>query len=256
MNWPPITVLIVTYNRPKEIREVIGALQANLSYPGELRWHLADDSSPTPQYIPDILFDFAHLNFTHTTTPERRGWGINVNTGLRSTTSPYIFQIEDDYVAQRPIDLERGVFVMEHMPDIGLVRYDGLEGHKLVLHVEETPRVEGRRVHFLRIDRRSSLKRKEPYGYSNRPHLKHRRFHGILGGYPEGLKLGSTEMVYAHHVMEFSGRMELAALSDGIDRAFVHVGKSQKLTAEDVGIAVEELRIPIPTSGCAGCGKK
>jgi len=260
MNWPPITVLIVTYDRPKEIREVIEALQVKLTYAGDLHWHLADDCSPTPGYVPAILSDFAHLNFTSTTTPQRRGWGVNVNTGLRAIETPYVFQCEDDQVARRPIDLERGVFVMEHVPDVGLVRYDGLEGHRLVLHVDETPMVDGRRVHFLRIDKRSSLRRKEPYGYSNRPHLKHRRFHGSYRGYPEGLKLGATEMMYAHHVMNQDGMPELVALADGIERAFNHIGRSRQLSPEDIGDVIEyqqTMTAPDPRpSGCAGCGKK
>lgn len=234
MSWPTITVLIITYDRPKEVREVIRALQENLSYPGELQWHLADDSSPDT-YALDILGDFPDLSFTHTVTPGRSGWGINVNTGLRAIDTPYVFQCEDDQVAQRPLDLERGVYVMEHVPAVGLVRYDGLEGHRLVLYTDETPKLDGYRVHFLRIDKASTLKRKTTHGYSNRPHLKCRAFHEFLGYYPEGLNLGSTETMYAHHVMWNKGPPELVALSDGVVRAFKHIGKSRQLTEEDVG---------------------
>jgi len=185
--------------------------------------------------LPDILGDFPDLNITTTSTPRRSGWGANVNTGLRAIKEQHVFQIEDDQLAQRTIDLERGVFVLEHCPQIGLVRYDGLAGHRLVLRLEETPMVKGRREHFLRIDKRLSSDQKELYGYSNRPHLKHKRFHQAYGAYPGGLALGSTEASFAHVVMESKGPPELVALSDGIDRAFKHIGKSRQFTTEDVG---------------------
>jgi len=240
-SYPPVTVLIITYNRPHEVREVIEALQAKLSYPGELRWQIADDSTPDPLYVPEILRDFSDLNFTHTITHGRSGWGVNCNTGLRKMTTKYVFQCEDDQVAQRTIDLDTGVFVMEHMDEVGLVRYDGIEGHKLVLLLRETPRVEGRREHFLQIERELTRKmRRELYGYSHRPHLKHMRFHAVLGAYPEGYALGSTEQLFAWRAMMNDGPPEIITLADGVTRAFKHIGKSRQGMKEDIGQVVNE----------------
>ena len=236
--WPAVTILIVTYNRLKEVCQVIEALRQNVHYPGELRWHLADDCTPRKSYIADIQRAFPDVEFTSTVVPEVAGWGVNCNTGLRAVTTPYVFQCEDDQVAKRTIDLECGVFIMEQRPDVGLVRYDGLAGHHLVLLLDETPIVKGRREHFLLVDRRLSLKRKELYGYSNRPHLKHRRFHEVLGLYPRGVKLGATEELFASRVMTHIGGPEIVALSDGISRAFQHVGKSWQHTADDVGMDI------------------
>lgn len=230
--WPDVTVLIITYNRPKEIRQVIETLQDKLHYPGEIRWHLADDTSPG-SYVADILRDFP--KFSHTITPKRSGWGINVNTALRAIKTPYIFQIEDDQVALRQLDIEAGVFVMQHVPTVALVRYDGIEGHRLALYMDETPKIKGRRVHFLRIDRRQGGGLN---AYSHRPHLKHSRFHALYGMYPEGLSLGSTEELFAHHVLHAKGTPDVVALADGIKRAFKHIGKSRQLTKEDVGKVV------------------
>jgi hypothetical protein len=241
--WPAVTILVLTYNRLKEVCEVIGALRDNVRYPGELRWHIADDCTPDPTYIAGIRRAFPDMRFTVTIAPTLSGWGINCNMGLQALTTQYVFQCEDDQVAHRTIDLERGVFILEHRPDVGLVRYDGLEGHRLVVLLDETPLVGGRREHFLRVDKSLSLKRRELYGYSNRPHLKHRRFHDVLGQYPEGLAIGSTEEVFARLAMGHDGPPEIAALSDGISRAFWHIGKSWQHTADDVGqhISKQEL---------------
>jgi len=232
--WPDVTVLIVTWNRPKVIRRVIQALQENLHYPGAIRWHLADDTSPG-SYVADIVHDFPALKFSHTITPKRSGWGINANTALRAIKTRYVFQIEDDQLASRRLDIESGVFVMEHVPTIGLVRYDGIEGHRLMLYMDETPKINGHRVHFLRIDR---YRTKGLNAYSNRPHLKHLRFHETYGMYPEGLNLGSTEETFAHHVLHARGTPDLAALPDGIKRAFKHIGESRQLSKEDIGRVV------------------
>lgn len=235
--WPDVTCLIITWNRPEEIRQVIRALQEKLHYPGEIRWHLADDTSPG-SYVADIERDFPKLNFSHTITPKRSGWGINVNIALRAITTPYIFQIEDDQLAMRKLDIEAGVFVMQHVPSVGLVRYDGIEGHKLVLFMDETEKIRGRRVYFLRINRHRSERLN---AYSNRPHLKHRRFHGLYGLYPEGLSLGSTELMFSLRVLVTKGTCDLAALSNGVERAFKHIGTSRQLTSEDLGKVVEWL---------------
>ena len=236
MEWPSITILIVTYKRPSEVRGVIEALQDKLIYPGVLLWRLADDCTGD-NYVPDILRDFPNLAFEYTITPKRSGWGINVNTGLRAAGPGYVFQIEDDQIAYRSIDLENGVFVMEHDQTVGLVRYDGIEGHRLMLFMDETPKVDNRRSHFLRIMRR---KTKGLNAYSNRPHLKHPRFHGVYGGYPEGLSMGSTEEVFAHHILhQPRGTPDLVALANGVQRAFRHVGTSRQLTDADIGQRVE-----------------
>lgn len=231
--WPDVTVLIITWNRPKVVRQVIQVLQEKLHYPGEIRWHLADDTSPG-SYVADILRDFPALQFSHTITPKRSGWGGNVNMALRAMKTPYVFQIEDDQLALRQLDIESGVFVMQQDPSVGLVRYDGLEGHRVTLYMDETPKIKGRRVHFLRVRRKLTM---GLAGYSNRPHLKHPGFHIAYGLYPEGFSLGSTEELFAWRVMHSEGP-DVVALSSGIERAFRHMGKSRQATKEDIGRVV------------------
>ena len=57
MEFPLLGVMLITYDRPKEIRRVIDALLTHIQYPPEqLRWHIADDESPK-DYIPLIQRD-------------------------------------------------------------------------------------------------------------------------------------------------------------------------------------------------------
>lgn len=244
MDWPKVTIVLITYDRPDEIRRTIYGLLQNLKYPREqLLWHIADDSSPE-NYIHDIQEDFRYLRFTNTVT-DRKGWGANVNKAMVFAfgQSDYVFSIEDDYVSLKEINLEKGVALMEskddrHRPSeaakrepIGLVRYDGIAAHWLKLDLREAETGIGS-VHYMRILPSSS----HLNCYSHRPHLKHRRFHDFYGQYAEGVKLGVCETNFAHRVRN---RMKngpwLCVLEDGITKAFDHIGKSRQHSDLDIG---------------------
>jgi glycosyltransferase involved in cell wall biosynthesis len=227
--WPDVTVLIITWNRPVEIRHTIYALRRRLVYPGTLRWHIADDHSPEG-YLPAIQADFPDITFMATQT-DRKGWGANVNLALSAIHTDYVFSCEDDYVATRDIDLGKGVELMELRPDVGLVRYDGLSGHiGLDLSLQEAKKFD--KLNYLVIvkDKSSHLN-----VYSNRPHLKHARFHNVYGMYKEGVTLGECETDFAFRVKNNASGQQLAILDDGIPRAFEHIGKSRQLTDMDPG---------------------
>lgn len=227
-NWPTVTILIITWNRPVEIRRTIMALRNNLCYPGPLAWHIADDKSPAG-YLPAVKADFLDLNFT-TTQTDRKGWGANVNLALRTIKTDYVFSCEDDYVAIRKINLAQGVELMELCQSVGLVRYDGLSGHVgLTLRLQEAKKFDALNYLMIVKDKSSHLN-----VYSHRPHLKHRRFHDFYGLYPENLSLGECESGFAHRVKSKNGP-SLAILSDGIPRAFDHIGVSRQGTADDPG---------------------
>ncbi len=227
MKWPRVAIVIVTYNRPVEIRRTIKALKAYLSYDGLLAWHLADDQSPG-RYVEKIRQDFPDLHFSASVTA-RRGWGGNVNEALKRCKTTYAFLCEDDYVAKRAINLSLGVALLEKEHKIGLVRYDGIEGHTLDLKLCTTKTPTGDVAY-------ATIEQSSPHLniYSNRPHLKHLRFHGYYGRYPEGLPLGATEDAFAHHIKDNLGEgPKLAVLADGMVRAFDHVGQSWKGSSYD-----------------------
>lgn len=222
--YSPITVLIVTYDRPDEVRTTISALQSNIHYSGLVHWHIADDGSPK-DYIGGIQSAFPDICFVSTVT-RRQGWGANVNTALKIIPSDLIFLCEDDYVAKRPLDFDSGAFLLSE-PLIGNVRYDGLDGHRLTLKIMEFKNEFGR-VPYLLIEKGSA----DLNVYSHRPHLIHRRFHESYGFYDEGCKLGETEEKFAHRVKDSDG-VAVVSLYDGLSLAFDHVGKSRQGTEED-----------------------
>jgi len=223
--WPSVTVLIVTYNRPTEIRKTIDALRVHLKYSGRIGWLLADDGSPDG-YTDAIVQDYADLRFAVSVTG-RLGWAGNVNAAMAACETEFIYLNEDDYVSLYDINLDKGIAVLMGVPEVGLIRYDGLDGHKLILEICETRSPIGR-VPYLRVLWSSSGLNI----YSNRPHLKHKRFHEHYGMYPIGLELGATETAFAHRVRKRHG-LSIAALEDGITKAFDHIGHSRKGTAHD-----------------------
>lgn len=227
--WPTVAILIITYSRPAEVRETLRALVRHVKYEGALRWGIADDGTPG-EYVEAIQQEFEELAIAASVT-RRKGWGQNVNTAMRRlcADSSYVFSIEDDYVAERELDLRSGVALMEACTDVGLVRYDGIAGHRLDLQLREAETRIGR-VGYLRISKDSP----DLNVYSNRPHLKHSGFHVAYGPYKEGLSLGATEEEFAHRVKDMrEGAPDVACLASGIPCAFRHIGRSWQGTPAD-----------------------
>ncbi len=231
MSWPDVALVVVTYDRPQEIRRTLQAFLKNVWYEGTVWCHIADDGSPHG-YVEALYSEFPIRS--HTVT-QREGWAGNVNMALGTVYqwTDYVFLIEDDYVSKRVIDLNRGVSLLESVSKIGNVRYDGIEGHQFMLRLCEAQTRMGK-THYMVIEKRLGP---SSYVYSNRPHLFHRRFTTEYGWYPTGLTLGSTELVYADKVLHMSGP-ETVILADGIIRAFDHIGKSRQGTSLDRGRSV------------------
>lgn len=241
-DWPMIAVVIVTFYRPEEIRRTIQALDKHVAYPKDrLLWHMADDQSsewegdpvekyPPETYLSDIQRDFSEKRFTFTVT-ERLGWGANVNKAQLYCLekAEYIFLCEDDYVARKEVDLRTGIAILEKEEEIGLIRYDGIAGHALNLELREAKGTRYGTVPRVRIMKASPFLNV----YSNRPHLKHRRFHDAYGDYPEGIPLGMTETRFAQTVKRAKGPPHVAVLINGIERGFDHIGKSRQHTEMD-----------------------
>lgn len=237
-DYPLVTIVLVTYDRPNELRTTVASLMEHIVYPPErLRWHLADDGSPDPLYCESVIHESTlhgdvEMRWSATQTT-RKGWGANVNKALLHAMgdTEYVYLNEDDYVAQKTLRLDLGVQLMETVSEIGLVRYDGLSAHiGMILRLKEAKSADVR-LDYLELDRASPLLNV----YSHRPHLRHRRFTACVGMYPEGLSLGATEEAYAHRVRDMQQCPQVAVLDDGIVRAFDHIGRSRQGSDEDVG---------------------
>lgn len=238
INWPDITILLVTYDRLDEICKTIQALRRNIKYSGNIYFHIADDATPG-NYLQDIRQTFPEIPFS-TIVTNRLGWGANVNAALKVIETDYIFICEDDYVATSPLELDYGITLLKQREDVGAVRYDGLAGHlglRLILSELITEQVWGEQPdHLLSKFDYFILDRKNTGHlnvYSNRPHLFHTRFHSTFGLYAEGVSLGQTETQFAHKVLATYPGIEIAALWNGILRAFEHIGHSRQGTALD-----------------------
>lgn len=242
---PIVTVVICTYDRPKEIVETVVALKSFLNYPKDkLRWLVADDGSPKG-YIRGLKKEPLFEGFQFTSTVQRGGWGVNVNHGLSKVAddSPYVFFIEDDYVAKRVVNLDVAVAMLEAQPHVGMLRFRGTAGSHLLYHqleIDVNDWVEGYqeglglvgKATFFLIDSGSP----ELWIYSNGPHLKRKTFHEFYGPYPEGLALGATEEAYAHHVknrMKDPGAPCIIIQPEWIPMWWDHIGQSYQFSELD-----------------------
>jgi glycosyltransferase involved in cell wall biosynthesis len=242
MEWPEVTVLVCTYEREYELARTLETLMERLSYPN-LRWLLCDDASPS-NFALKIAYQLLPISATSVVhTQKTSGWGANVNNGLRSVKTDYVFFTEDDKYLHRHLDLRVGIALMEVRPDIGMVRYKGTAGTELLYLQQEADIVnwlpgfhEGPnsvvgKLNYLELGDGPTL-----YVYSNGPHLKHRRFHEAYGMYPEGLKLGQTEEAYAHSVRGQMTRSKprITILPDWVIDQFEDFGRSYQGSEKDV----------------------
>lgn len=251
MTWPIVTITIITFSRTREIRLVIDALRKHIKYPPErLRWHVADDGSPH-SYLASIEKEFPFIDSVSITN--RRGWGANVNAALRSIRTEYVYSTEDDYTLQRDLDLSPYVALMEAEKQIGLMRF-GIVGHGFACQMHETD-IRAQIPDYQENDSNRGytgagklnwweIVHEQPrgpftfYRYSNRPHLKHRRFHDFYGMYPEGLSLGATENAMNHQIKDcvrkHGGGPLIACPANFTLWHYDHIGESRQGTGEDV----------------------
>lgn len=180
--WPPLAILIVTYNRAATLRGTLRHLGEHLHYIGPRRVFVADDGSDdeTQALVGSIIgAELVQSN--------RSGLGANTNAGLRAAFgfSDYVLQLQDDMHLKAHLDLHPHVERLRDDPTSGFIRLWGVGGHRY------TATLEGN--HW-----RVSWNSDELYIPSDRPHLKHRRFHDAYGLYPAGLPTAATEEAWCH----------------------------------------------------------
>ena len=233
-----VTVLIITFARPKMIRKTIYGFLKNQNYnQKDLIFHIADNNTEKraniKNYVPSIIADFPYLNWQYT-IEKKPGWGNNANAALKKIKTNFIFLIEDDREAYNTINLVDGVKLLQEKPNTGIVRYDGIAGHlDTVLKLKEV-KTDNERFSYCEIDQELS---RRPITYSNQPHLRHTRFTEYYGLYPENVKLGRCERIYANHVKRNPKGPKICILEDGIQNRFNHLGagKSFQHSKEDKG---------------------
>lgn len=243
---PSVSIVIITYSRPVEIRATITALQKNLYYDGELRYLIADDSSPDG-YLTDLRKWFnSHCSgdLGIVKTPANCGWGCNFRTAYQQCDTDVIMLIEDDYECHHEIDISPYVGLLLENPRVGNMRLDGVAGHRVVAHMAECnisdylPHYQQGSAypgmfHYWLLDSGSP----ELWLASNRPSLRHKRWFDYYGLYKEGLKLGDTETEYAHRVKDAmradSDNAPCIAVPLDATCYFTHIGRSYQHTEFD-----------------------
>jgi len=218
-SWPPITVMIITYNRPKIIRRTIDAYKEHLRYDGPLIWRLADDGSP-PGYLEDLAADYPELDLKWTVT-DRLGLASNINRGLKAYETKYAFFTEDDWMCTRSIDLNRGITLLENVSQIAVVIFD-TASYYVTLHAHSL-KVNGEYVNYFIKDFESR------YWYPGHPHLEHQGFYKAYGYYVEGTRHGEAERAFTYQAREIKDGPEVAILPDYVGKSpFKHIGPPRR----------------------------
>lgn len=208
MIYQPVSVLIPTYNRAWILRETIELLHKNLIYSGKITYYIGIDGDLS------IGKMFAgHSDIVSIPGPNN-GLGANLNRLINSTKDDLLFQIDDDHHLQQTFDLHPHVRQLDFDKKAGWIRLMGVAYHDYIAKLKgdywyiywESP---------------------ELYITSNRPHLKHRRFHDHYGLYPEGTKLGESEEGFCEQCKakaKEDGRIKVLVPVN--DTRWNHVGES------------------------------
>lgn len=223
--WPGVSVLIPTYNRLQIVADTIALLKQMLDYPGPITYWLGvDNDKESALQVAAFVLKRAGVRVHALNGPRRRGHphgflGANINMLLAaSRRDNLLLQMDDDHHLQRRLDLKPHVEILMTDESVGWIRLMGVGFHRYCGCLDG---------HYWRVNWDSP----EVYIPSNRPHLKHRRFHDIFGRYPEGLKLGETEERFCHQckdrARELPGAPQVVVPLDVMtESSWDHVGLS------------------------------
>lgn len=211
MDWPTLVILVVTYNRAATLRGTLDRIAEHLWYEGPRQLIVADDGSDdgTPAMLADA-YPAAQLVVT-----ARQGLGANTNAGLRAAfeVADCVLQLQDDMWLLNTLDLHPHVARLRDDEKAGFVRLWGVGGHRYTAELEQN--------HW-----RVRWDSDELYVPSDRPHLKHRRFHEHFGYYPEALPTAATEDAWCHQCKDIArsrgGPHVLIPLGVDTERSWEH----------------------------------
>jgi hypothetical protein len=174
LNYPPVGVLIPTFQRHEIVTRTVILLRRHLRYSGRLLIFVAEDGPELPALD---VFD------VQVSQGPQRGLGGNLNALWQAQDYAICLQMDDDYWLVGELDLDPHVQTLLREPQAGIVRLAGLAGHSY--------RAELRGAYWW-LDWQSP----ELYLASNRAHLKHRRWQQAFSPYPESVSLAQTEIGY------------------------------------------------------------
>lgn len=189
-----VTVIIPTYNRPEILHGAVQHIQRNLIYDGPIEILIGDDGDDFSRVLYVAKYTASIVDVRAIEGP-RKGLGANLNTLIQAADSELILQMDDDHYLVKPLDITQYVDdLLQFKNKVGWIR--------LFLGTEEDLNNDDPFYNFnaWMMERYwyPVPNRHELYIPSNRPHLKHRRFHDFYGMYSENVKLGETETHFCH----------------------------------------------------------
>ena len=219
MNYPELSILLLTYARTAEAERTVVGLCEHLDYPNR-GWYIADDGSGE-EHVEILLEELSGhgekiIGWLSQRYSPHTGVGWNKGLGICFQNSDYVLVMEDDWELSGNYDMNAenhpGLFViapniqsgkfnispyiemLSQREDVGMVRLGGLAVGNNVEIVGHNGH------HYLRY-----LKDRQ-YAYSGNPHLRHARFMRAYGWYSEGkLNPGELELEYDARIRSKDG---------------------------------------------------
>jgi glycosyltransferase involved in cell wall biosynthesis len=215
-----VAVIIPTYNRADIVIRCIMSLKKNLIYDGDINYYIGvDGEDDTVDKIVELKnkYNWGDINIV---LGPGRGLGANLNNLINITDEELLLQMDDDHILVKSLNINPFVHTLLTDENIGFVRLMGIKGHNYMAALSQTYWV-------------ISWACNEVYIPSNRPHLKHRRFHTHYGMYPENVTLGLTEEGFCancrHIASTIGGPSVVIPLDIPTESGWEHVGESWQL---------------------------
>jgi hypothetical protein len=218
---PNIAICLVTYKRTEEALRTIRGISENLVYPKEKRaWFVNDDGSP-PEHMEairaELLGKGEQLMWANT---QRFGGGTyfcgvgwNACLGNAHQYSEFVLWLEDDWVLEQPLEIERHVRLLMEREDVGIITYRGLtEGSDVTITTHGG-------YHYLMFLRTCDM------AYSGNPHLRHARFVRAYGWFTENHNPGDMEVNYDWRFRKRTGPNIWRPAGDKPWGIFAHIGE-------------------------------
>jgi glycosyltransferase involved in cell wall biosynthesis len=215
MQFPTISVVVVGYKRPKELKLTVQSFLNIVNYPRDkIEMILCDDGSPDEMKEQMRQLDFDKFIFAN----QNEGIGGNTNKGIRVAKGDFILQLQDDWVFEgNPEFLKIALLAFNEFPRIGMIKFR--EANTLPCTIDTLSN--GTKIKIYKNNRgKSSLA--GDYAYTDNPHIKRTDFHKKLGLYKEGAPMHKVELNFCKrcdHQDEF-----YIAYIDGYE-GFKHIGE-------------------------------
>lgn len=212
-DWPNLSVVIITYDRCEILLSTIRHLVEHLYYVGEKKIFVADDGSTDGTQ--KRLEEFPQVQLVQS---NRARMGGNANAGLKEAFnfSPFVLQLQDDLELKVTLDVHPLVEKLRDDETTGYIRLWGVGGHRYTADLDGN---------FWKVRWESD----ELYIPSDRPHLKHKRFHDHFGFYPPGLTTSETENAWCFQCKDRARQpgphpLVLVPLMIDTERSWEHIG--------------------------------